>query len=52
MLKFLDDGKLSVFVPFVLEYLLDGDELASLSNSRLKNDSERAISDNLLDVVG
>jgi len=51
-MKHFQDLKLSVFVSFVLEDLLDGDCLAGLSNSCLEDYSERAIANNLFSVVG
>ena len=40
MVEHLEDLKLSILVPLVLEDLLDGHGLASLRDSRLENHSE------------
>jgi len=47
----LQNLELSVFVPLVLEDLLDGYCLPSLSYGCLKYNPKRSISDNLLSIV-
>ena len=52
MVKHLQDLQLTVLVALVLKDFLDGDCLTSLRNCRLKHDTERAITDYLLRIVG
>jgi len=47
----LHDREFSVFVPLVLENLLYSYELPGFGDSRFENYSERAISNDLLNVV-
>jgi len=51
VVQHLEDLELSVLVPFVLEYLLDGYRLASLRNRRFEDHSERPIANDLLSIV-
>ena len=51
MVEHLEDLKLSILVPFILEDFLDGHGLARLSDSRLENHAEGAISDNFLSII-
>lgn len=52
MMQHLEDLQLSVLVAFVLKHLLDGHDLASLCYLSLEHNSERAISNDLLGIIG
>ena len=52
MFEFFHNLQLSVFVPFVLEYFLDGDHFPSFSYSSLINDTKGPITNDSLSVVG
>jgi hypothetical protein len=51
-MQHFQNGEFSVLVPFVLKNLFDGDGLSGLGNGGFEDDSERAVSDDLLGVVG
>ena len=51
MVEHLEDLKLSILVPLVLEDLLDGYCLARLRNSRFETHTEGAIADNFLSII-
>ena len=52
VVKHLQNGEFSVFVPLVLEHLLDGYCLTRLCDRGLEHHSKRAVPDNFLRVVG
>ncbi len=51
VVQHLQNLQLSVLVALILEHLLDGDCLACLRDRGLKDDAERAISNDFLSVV-
>ena len=52
MVQFLHDLQFSVLVPLILVYFLDGDNFSRFCNTGLINDTEGAISDNSVRIVG
>ena len=52
MVEHLEDLKLSILVPFVLENLLDGHGFARLGNGSLKHHAEGTVADDFLSIVG
>ena len=52
MVKHLENGEFSVFVPLVLENLLDGHGLAGFGDGSLEHHSEGTVTDDFLSVVG
>ena len=52
MVEHLKNLQFSVLVPLVLEHLLDGDCFASLCDRGLKDNSKRAISNDLFGIIG
>ena len=52
MVQHLENCELTVLVALVLEHFLDGDGFAGLSDGGLEDDSEGAVADNLLGVIG
>jgi hypothetical protein len=52
MFEHLEDLQLTVLVAFILENLLNGDCLTCFSDCGFEDNSERAITDDLLCVIG
>lgn len=51
VVEHLEDGQLSVLVPFVLEHFLDGDCFSGLGDGGLEYHTKRAIANDLFSVV-
>lgn len=51
MVEHLEDLKLSILVPLVLEDFFDGHGLACLRDSRFEYNAEGAIADNFLSII-